>query len=459
MARSLAASGYSAEEVDAVIHAQVASKPQVRVDVYDRRLNTPADIDLEVHAATVEFDSQRRICGSFSMMFEPVPELLGVPFQYVLAPQVGFGPMPDGGTAWFDYGRYLWTSPKRAIAAIGTDDNTELWSVTCGDLNHLLSLNGPGAAGFRAGQSTLVRDALVRMLNRNQEDDVSGVEQSDDILTEQLSWNIRTGPLGIRRRSDSQYAMALKVWRAQVAFLDKLRRSAAAAQQLHPGVGQFDIAPDPPRPTRLVAHELENRGLRWLDVAEVLCELLGFTPPHRDLSGRFRAFTAPDASLRDVDIHYLTDARSIIIPEIDVDPDLAGIRNVMYVVAKEAALVNPGTVLGIANLDSLAPRHPLAPRNSGVVIEDEVRPASAMSQQAATNLARRELYASLLAWETLTLETGLNPAHEGFEVIGLQVEGDPELDTEQAFLEQSWTADLVNGRMRHQLARTFRAVE
>lgn len=458
MARDLAASGYTAEQVSAVIHAQVASKPQVHIDVYDRRLNAPTDIELHAHAATVEFDSQRRICGSLSLLFEPVPELLRVPFQYVLAPQVGFGPMPDGGTAWFDYGRYLWTSPKRAIAAIGADDNTELWTVTCGDLNHLLGMNGPGRTGFAAGQDTLIREALVRMLRRNQETDATGIEVSDDRLTEQLAWNIKTGPLGIRRRTPAQYAMALKVWRNQVAYLEKIRRQVEAAQAKKPWL-KFDVASDPPKPGRIVVRDLENPDLRWLDVSEVLCELLGFTPPHRDMSGRFRAFTAPDASLAAVDIHYLTDAASIIIPEIDVDPDLTGLATDVYVVAKEAALVNPGTVLGEAHLDQLAPSHPLAPRNSGVVIEDEVYPSSAMSQQAATNLARRELYSSLLGWETITLETGLNPAHEGFEVIGLQVEGDAELDTEQAFLEQSWTADLVNGRMRHQLARTFQAVE
>lgn len=457
MARRLDVDGYSHDEVMAAVLARAGGKPDFRIRVTDRFGNDQDDIDLQVHDAVVTFDSQRLIKGSLALEMEPVPEMLRRPFQYVLWPELGFGPMRDGARAWLPYGAYVWPAPRRVIPQLSATGNVDRWTVACGDLNVLHNMNGPGLTPFTAPQNVAATDALIYMLAvRIGETDLSRVDPSDEILTESLSWTVRTGARARRRLTGAQYAQALRTWNATIKMLAAARRRA----KTNPKHKHDRIAPDPPKPTRDQLRDLDNRGLRWLDVEYVLHDTLGYTEPYRDLSGRYVARAADDPSLAAPTIVYRTDKDSLLRPGIEIDPDLSGIANVQYVTAKESKLVNPGTVVGVADLDVLFPNHPFAPSQCQLRVEDVLAAPTALSQGAANAYARRELLEKMLAWESITVElASINPQHEGYEIPALQVTGDHELDTAQTTIEQGWEANLTQNRQRLHLARTFAPVD
>lgn len=458
MPRSLATPDgrYTADEVATMLTRAVANRPDVTFEVYDRDGNL-TDYEPVVVEASVEFDADRLIHGALSVTMEPIPAILDEPFRYVFRPMVGLGPMPDGRTAVHPWGRYLWTRPRSVTHGLAAT-NVEDWSVTMPDLCFIQQMNGPGLQGFVAQQSTLVTSAIARALDRSGEDDTSGVTVADELMPEAINWTLRGGPRARRRLHRLQYIAALRAWKRMMDLLD-----AARAIDPHTATpAQRDLrrrakaAANPEKPTRSITRDLDERGMRWLDVLSVLHDMLGYDPPHRDMDGLYIAQPTVDASEADPEIVYRTGPESVIISKPEMDPDLSGLANVVYVTGTSSSIINPGTVLGVADLRDLIPTHPLA--RSGDVIEDIVEAASALSQQAADAQARRELFASLLAVESVTFETTLNPQHVGFDALTLGIEGHAEYDTDQVMLERSWSADLVRGSMRHQCARVFRAV-
>lgn len=434
----------------AAVFARAGSKPDFRLRITDREGNERDEFDPQVHDAVVTFDAQRLIKGSLTLEMEPIPEMLNRPFQFLLRPELGFGPMRDGGRAWLPYGVYVWPTPHRVIPSLSATGNVDRWRVACGDLNVLHNLNGPGLVPFTAAQNVAATDSLIQLLTtRTGEVDVSRVDPSDELLTESLSWSVRVGARARRRLTGAQYAQVLRTWKATIRML------AAARKKKH-----NRVAPDPKKPTRDQLRDLESRGLRWLDAEYVLHDALGYTEPYRDLQGRYVARAADDPSVAQPTIVYRTDKDSLLQPGIEIDPDLSSIANVVYVTAKESKLVNPGTVVGVADLDVLFPQHPFAPSQCQVRVEDVIAAPTALSQGAANAYARRELLEKMLAWETITVDlASINPQHEGYEIPALQVAGDPELDEAQTTIEQGWEANLTGNRQRLYLARTYSPVD
>lgn len=445
---------YTHDQVMAVITAAVAHKPKVRIDVWDRVRGGQKEWDLQLQSVTVEFDGDRRVPGSLTMVTEPFPELLRSPFRYMFVPWVGFGPMPDSGTAWLQYGAYLSTTPRRVVQRIGESSNRELWTMVCGDLLHAATLTGPGQQTFSANQGTRITSAFQQAAFRAGEIDFSQIRTDDDVLAETLAWSVKTGPVGIRQLSQTEYAQALRAYTAAVGYLHYWRKIDAYAQKY--GKPPMNIASDPPRPTRVVQRDQENRALHWTDVYDVLTDLLGYASPHRDMSGRLVAKPAADLSTTAPTISYGTDSRGIIVGQPEIEPDMADLTNHVFVRATESTLINPGVVVGEADLSRLLPLHPMAAVNCGLEMQDEIEPQSSMSQGAATALAQRELYSRLVGYETISIETALNPQHEGYEPVTLHLENDSEFGTPQVTSELSWRADLLRGRMAHRLGRAYR---
>lgn len=443
---------YTHDQVAAVVRSRVAGRPKVRFTVQDLNGNIKP-IDLQVTAARITFDRERRIHRALELTFEPHPDMLRVPFVRLIHVEVGFWPMPDSGTAWLPYGTYVWTAPKRTIQQIrrwpdGTSYNVESWSVICPDLNYFLSLSGPGLSSFSVSQNSLYSEGVLKMLDRVWITDVDAVESSDEIAGEQLSWTIKAGPRATKTLTSAQLASALKAWNALVKQLAAARKHKT-----------WKVAPDPPKPTKTRTRDLENRSRKWIDVAEVLHELLGYYPPHRNLDDEYVARPAADPSVIAPTITYVADRDSIIVPDPEVEPDLVGVANVLYVIAREKKNINPATVVGVANMDVLFPNHPLAPSKCGVTIEDYIEPTTAMSQGGADALARSELISSMLGWETIRVEIAtINPEHDSFEYPSLQVPNDAEFATAQVTVEQAHDVDLIGGSMTLDLARTYRDV-
>lgn len=452
MARRLDTENYTHDQVAAVVRSRVAGRPKVRFIVRDLADNIKK-IDLQVTDARITFDSERRIHRALDLTFEPNPDLLRVPFVRLIEVEVGFWPMPDSGTAWLTYGTYVTTAPRRIIQKVrrwpdATAYNVERWTMTCPDLNYFLSLAGPGLTPFSVSQNSLYSEGVLKLLDRVGITNTDAVETSDEIATESLSWTIKSGPRATKTLTSSQYAQALKTWNSLVKYLATARKKKSNK-----------VAPDPPKPTKVRSRDLENQSRKWIDVAEVLHELLGFYPPHRNLRDEYVARPAADPSVVAPTIEYRADRDSIIVPEPEIEPDLVNVANVLYVIAKEKKNVNPGTVVGVANMDTLFANHPLAPSKCGVTIEDYLEPTTAMSQGGADALARSELVTSMLGWETIRVNVAtINPEHDSFEYPSLQVPNDDEFDTPQITVEQAHEVDLLGGRMTLDLARTYRDV-
>lgn len=393
MARSLAFNPFT----DADVRAQIAAsngKFGRRVELLTA--NGDRVKDLDVSAATVSLDTDRKIPGSLALTMQPEPALARAMFRYHIRPWYGIT-MPDGTYVEWPMGRYVWTVTDRDVAALGIDD----WSITLPDLSWLLEASGPDIPGYYSAAGSTVYSHIVRILNTVGITDLTGVEISPAVVASEGFWGT-----------------------VKITGVD-------------PTSGLPTVAPGSPSP------------MTWLDVLRQLHEGAGGYPPWFDLSGRYRFTIAPDIRNAQPSFTYAATADSIA-SGFRTTNDLSLLAN--RVVGRAN---NAGGFMGlvIADADELLPNHPMAKRNLGFYMTKTLDFPTVGSYAELTPATNFALLDRLSRTESLTLRTEAMPAHEAYEFVGVQWAGDPILDTVQRYRERGWDLDLFSGDMTHTLYR------
>lgn len=263
--RSLTTGTYTAAQVETALRASTG-RIGCRFDVLDSNLSYVATLD-QVLAAQVEMNVDRTIKGALQLRMLPDSSLVDMLFQRRIQPYFRVG-MPDGGVAEFSMGVYVWNTPKRRLTAQGVEE----WTVTCGDLMHILDAGGPGLTGWTINSGTYVTDAIEGVLIAAGFSDTSGVQTSTSTVGTTLTWDLVTQ---------------------------------------------------------------EGRPVTWLRILNDLSAAIGYYSPWIDLDGVPRCVAQPDLRTAPVGVSYET-ASTGLLEDLATDQDLGRICNRVIVRAKNA---------------------------------------------------------------------------------------------------------------------------
>lgn len=428
--RDLARGSYSAAQVLNQLLAPDGVTNQ-RFDLVDRQYRV---IDrLDVTAATVDWDGSRVIPRSLTMSMLPRTDLLDVPFRLLVKPYWMLKMLAvDGGWAEFPMGAYVFTIPGRAVqenaaAASGASDlagdgispeNPELWTMTLGDQMHYFAAGGVGQQGFVVPLGSLLTDAMLAALTRLNFVDTSGVARSEATAATQLSFTLAQGA------QEMHYELTY--------VPGKLAYGAGGSYQWQQKVSR-----------------LQSAATNWSDVMTQLHSSLGYQPPGFDLdSDRYIAKPAIDASqLTGAPvISYEPGDSALLLPGVQVSPNLSGIKNRAIAVQANPSGYND---TAIVDLNDLIPGHPLSQGVCGFYMDLPLTSPGGSSYPQLQAQARAALLAAIQGYETVTFSSLCFPAHDQFEILSLRIPNDAIYGTPQLCSESSWNLDLFTSRMNH----------
>lgn len=464
MPRSLATGTYTAQQVENMLLAPTGSHA-VRFEVLDRNGNlTPillSDVSQSPQSKTaggvlncvVSFDSTKQIRKSLTLKMFPQPAMLpkvGQLWIKVYEQHL----MPDGGWAEFVMGTYLWLKPQRTVTQIGETLNAETWDVVLGDRQHVTDMQGPGPGGVQLSQGILTTAAVAQVLGVIGVTDFSQIAPSTASLVDTLSFTIAQGDQSIHTYDPATfYAM-------DVAYYNTVLFNNWVNALGHPELDRPFTVPVNPLVTKL--------GSSAQTLAKILDTLhvgAGWDPGYFDLEDRWVAkaalnpVTAGTPPIIYTAEPYVPNRQGTVgqnvclmmgAPQVVPDPTMLANR----VVAVSQTVTNSSAPVAFADLNTLMPNHPLAQQNIGFYIDQQVNEATADAGTLQAN-ANTTLLTRALAYETLTLETYLYPAHEGFELVGVRIPLDPEFAVTVSCKENAWAADLISGRTTRTLAVSF----
>ena len=401
----------------------------------------------------VAFDSTKQVRKSLTLKMFPQPAMLpkvGQLWIRVYEQHL----MPDGGWAEFVMGTYLWLKPQRTVTSIGELQNAETWDVVLGDRQHVLDFQGPGPAGIQLAQGMLTTQAVSRVLGIVGITDFSQVAPSTATLVDALSFTIASGDSSTHVFDPYTFYLQEVAYYNQVVFNNAV--TAMGAPQLATSI----TVPTNPFITRL--------GSSAETLAKILDTLhagAGWDLGYFDLEDRWVAksalnpVTAGTPPIIYTAEPYVPNRTGTVgqnvclmmgAPQVVPDPTMLANR----VVAVSQTVTNSSAPVAFADLNTLMPNHPLAQQNIGFYIDQQVNEATADAATLQAN-ANTTLLARALAYETLTLDTYLYPAHEGNELVGVRIPLDPEFSATVSTKEQAWSADLIGGRVVRTLAVSF----
>lgn len=412
--RSLATDGYTAAQVESQLRAGTGVDT-CEFWLLDNDLNHIADLTSNVTEAVVEVNVDRPIKGSLRLEVVPhdlpeeAPDLADAWYRYFVQPWWMVG-MPDGGWARFPMGVFVWRPPDRQMDGVTADGGDgDSWDLELGDRCHDLDSSGPGPGGFKVGPDEKVTDAVKRVLRRAGITDTGGIVDSDEVTNAWLTWSL-------------------------------VRNTRAVA------------APNTPFGVRLAADDTQPE--RWRTISDDLLDSIGYTSIWFDGDGRPRAQPEDQLARTSADVVYDTGVDGVVLRPQRTEHDPTRLANRVFCRAQRR---NGGLLYGSATADEVAPGHPLSRgvigRDLDVVMDVNVAPSkSALDAQSRKKLLRR-----LSTYQTLELETLAWPAHEAFDVVGVELAGDSEFGEMVLLHERSWSMVLRGGQdegsMSHRLSR------
>lgn len=361
-----------------------------------------------VTAASVDVDATRLISGLLNLSFsgsDPILPYTTVPYTRLVKPWMRYG-MPDGGVVEWPLGVYVWQPPKRRILSVdpeGLQEPIQTWDVTLGDQMTFLVIGGPGPKGWNINANVLIAPQIGLVLT-------AGMPYPVSTLGIESSTAVTSGPLTYLLLSSSNPKPLAK------------RQPAAPATS-------------------------------WATIAQQLHEGGGDTPPAFDDDGTYIAKAMPAYNLFgvDPDKKFVCDRSSIVETPIELVPKVEQVGNRVYIQANNGN-VNALQATAIADADEYLPNHPFAHRNCGIYIDvtdtDEV--AGEYNTLKAHSIST--LYQRMAVVNEVSFTTQFWPGIERWDVLGLQVPGDPTYGTVRRLMATKWTTDLFTGRMQHKPA-------
>lgn len=193
----------------------------------------------------------------------------------------------------------------------------------------------------------------------------------------------------------------------------------------------------------------QGQPMTWTRVLTDLHVACGCYSPVFDGNGRYRNLVVPDLATAGVGASYEPGAYSILT-SAETSNNLDRIANRVFVVAK-----NAGAVFGVASLtaEDVIPKHPLARAAIGFYIDRNIDDQVSSTLVDLQLRAYNELLQGLSFYQSLSIETLLNPAHEAFDVIRVAWPNDPEFALGSRWHERGWSVDLFAHTMKHDLSR------
>lgn len=412
--RTLASGTYTAAEVEARLRAP-AAVDSMTCDILDRDLSVIGDLTDNITEATVDIDVDRAVKGSFKVTVSPhdLPDIADFPtawFRYYLRPWWQIR-MPDGGTASWPMGIYVWHPPDRAITGPPpTGGRGDDWTLTLGDRTHDLDMSGPGGPGFKAHPDELVTDVVRRVLVRNGITDNDGIAPSDELMGAWYTWSLT-------------------------------RDAVTTPARLSPSG------------TRITTEDTEPET--WLSIIDQLLDSIGYSSLWFDGAGLPRAQPASALDTTDPEVVYDTASDGVMLTPQKTKHDPARLANRVWCRAQK----RNGTLrIAKADADVVVPGHPISRGVIGRYIDVVEDVKVAPGQKALEARARKKLLRRLATYQTFDLDTLAWPAHEAFDNVGIRLDGDPEFGDQVTMHERSWSMVLrstgsTEGTMTHRLSR------
>lgn len=412
--RTLATGTYTAEQVEAQLRSS-AAVDTMTCDVLDRDLNVIGDLTQNITEAVVDLDVDRAVKGSLKLTVTPhdLPDIDDFPtawFRYYVRPNWCLR-MPDGGTATFPMGVFVWHPPDRDITgAPATGGRGDDWTLTLGDRTHDLDMSGPGGAGFKAHPDELVTDVVRRVLVRNGIVDNDGISPSDERLGAFYTWSMT-------------------------------RDAVTTPARLSPS-GR-----------RITTEDTEPET--WLSIIDQLLDSIGYSSLWFDHDGLPRAQPASALDTTDPQVVYDTAADGVLLSPQKTQHDPGRLANRVWCRAQK----RNGTLrIAKADADVVVPGHPISHGVIGRYIDVVEDVKVAPGQKPLEARARKKLLRRLATYQTFDLDTLAWPAHEAYDNVGIQLADDPEFGDQVTMHERSWSMVLRStgsneGTMTHHLSR------
>ncbi len=207
-----------------------------------------------------------------------------------------------------------------------------------------------------------------------------------------------------------------------------------ALEQLHSEVGiATSIAPTSARTSGALAWPMTDHRA---EIIRELCDLAGLAW-HIDGSGVAVMRPIPDPDLDPPDHSYDEGEDSTVLHDsIEESDDLLDRPNVYRVVSTAP------TDEAIVGQFALPDRSPGSAASRGFQVFRTIEEPGVESTSEAARIAREHARADAAVVRKVTLETIVNPAHEGHAVV--EFEGQP-------YLEEGWDIDLASHRQTHRL--------
>lgn len=418
MARSLATSDYRAADVEARVRsggAQFSCRFELR-DVFAPN-SDPTPLR-NVTAARVSFNADDEEVGKLELRLLADERLRNAPYRYSVIPWFGIGPMLDGGTAEHQMGVWPWPRPKRDV--LGTDPlKSEEWTITLPDQSRMLRRSGPGLTAYSAKKGTQVQQHIAAVLTKAGFPDTTGVEDTDALIPEDATWHFdRT---------------------------TKVKKSATKATKK---AAATDAEVD------------ESEAESWLGIESDLHASGGYEQPWFDLRGLYRArASTPWNAPAHADVIYESGSAGTLLLPASSEPETERLAN--RVLGTNDSTNEEPNFEAVADLNVLLPTHPFCEHNVKRFFDQTYKNPLASSQQSLQREVEAVLRDAISNYDLIRISTaGFLAVHELNEIVGVRIDGDPELSGPDLHLcrEVGWALDLFTGEMDHDLRRMFQTL-
>lgn len=187
-------------------------------------------------------------------------------------------------------------------------------------------------------------------------------------------------------------------------------------------------------------------GTSKLDAVNRLVKAINYNDVYVDVNGcvRVSAYQAPES--RSVEEYYVTDKRSIVLPNAEESLDIFSAPNK---IVRYLENVERGRMISVAINDDPASKLSTVSRGRTIV---DAQAVNDIANQDTLDAYVQRIAAEKKVYQQLFFETALMPHHEYMDCIYIE---NKELGVSGKYIETAWNMKLeVGGTMRHTCKRT-----
>lgn len=420
--RDLATGPYTDAQVKTQLR-QANNRMGSRYELLDRSFRVdPAPLDTVIDA-TVEHSIERDHMGALTLTLDPFEGLRDALLRALIRPYFRLQmTLYGGGWAEWPEGAYLWIDPERDLSATSDDQ----WKVTLGDQCWRLSLAGPGLQGFKIGRGEYVTDVIKRIYTLLGYTDLSLIVDSEEKFAAGrffIRQTPRTLAYGHRHDVESSLSSIRRELKdatdAKVAAQLRAQEAALTAELL-----ALDVS----------TPATETSFVNWGQILSTIQLGIGYCKPHFDKTGA-RPIARPARDFTASPDHvYITNDESVL-KSLSVTPDFASIGNRVIGVADN---VDGYYGTAVADANDQWPNSALAQKHVIDYIDVPLDFPTADSGDALQAAVDAELARRIVKHKSTTASIGAGPAHEPYDLVGIQWTGDADFGAVSPFAQRDY---------------------